>query len=189
MNVSVNGHEFALGDGFPSTGFKGAEFTLVVAGVASHYNWSSNAAWVGVDSSGKVSFTAQGNASPVTITATPKSGGTALTYTFTLRDWFISNGDRTMSWFGSESWCAAQGFSQPSRAQLTQGQNIRAIGSLWSEWGRIFSYSSSDFIGIYSYWTSEAVSPGYLYAVALSDGRISASDDIDYNSVACWKGL
>ncbi|PHZ21696.1 hypothetical protein CS535_21225 [Yersinia massiliensis] len=70
--VLVNGTRFAADAGSPSTGFIGAEFTLGTNGMASDYTWSSSASsWAPVDSSGKVSFTSQGNASPVTITATP----------------------------------------------------------------------------------------------------------------------
>ncbi|MEX2954835.1 hypothetical protein AB4K01_26960, partial [Serratia fonticola] len=94
--ISVNGHTFGMAEGFPSTGFTGARFTLNVSGQASNYTWdnwdNSGGSWVTVDDSGNVSFTAKGNSTPVTITATPKGGGVPLIYTFSVNTWFINNG-------------------------------------------------------------------------------------------------
>ncbi|WP_431225942.1 invasin domain 3-containing protein (plasmid) [Serratia sp. L9] len=72
IGVSANGYNFAVGAGFPSTGFTGATFTLKMSGIASDYTWTSSApSWVTVNNSGQVSFTSQGDSSPVTVTATP----------------------------------------------------------------------------------------------------------------------
>ncbi|MCK2182012.1 hypothetical protein MUN35_20210 [Hafnia paralvei] len=74
----------------PTTGFKGAEFTLELSNAsATDYDWKANASWVSV-SDGVVSFTGTGTKDKVTITGTPKSGGTAITYSFTLSSWYCS---------------------------------------------------------------------------------------------------
>ncbi|KJF76344.1 hypothetical protein UA45_19125 [Morganella morganii] len=57
--ISVNGHTFTLNDGFPSTGFAGARFTLMLSsGSARDYDWSTgDSSWVSADSEGNVTFT------------------------------------------------------------------------------------------------------------------------------------
>lgn len=74
--------------------------------------------WVTVDDCGTVAITAKDNSRPVTITATPKSGGTPLSYTFSVNTWFINNGSTFMRWRDASNWCAAQGLNQPIRGDL-----------------------------------------------------------------------
>ncbi|MCW6628377.1 hypothetical protein NFB47_13725, partial [Yersinia ruckeri] len=187
--VSVNGTTFATNNGFPSTGFTGAEFSLTVTGAASDYTWSSSASsWAPVDSSGKVSFTSQGNASPVTITATPTGGGTPLTYIFTVGSWFINNGSTVMNWANASTWCTNQSLSQPTRGELTMGGDTRAVGSLWSEWGVMGNYSGSGFDSGY-HWTSEADGIGYYYGVSLYNGDVGSNYDSGDLYVVCRQGL
>lgn len=187
--VSVNGTTFATNNGFPSTGFTGAEFSLTVTGAASDYTWSSSASsWAPVDSSGKVSFTSQGNASPVTITATPTGGGTPLTYIFTVGSWFINNGSTVMNWANASTWCTNQSLSQPTRGELTMGGDTRAVGSLWSEWGVMGNYSGSGFDSGY-HWTSEADGIGYYYGVGLYNGDVGSNYDSGDLYVVCRQGL
>ncbi|WP_447883416.1 hypothetical protein [Serratia fonticola] len=188
--VSVNGTTFAIGDGFPSTGFTGAEFILTVAGAASDYTWSSDASWAQVDSSGKVRFTAQGNASPVTITATPTGGGEPLAYTFTVGSWFINNGKTSMNNSDAANWCLDQGtgwVSPPFAVELSKGLK-RKVGSLWSEWGNMANYSGSGFIGGY-YWTAEAADIDIHYSIVLSNGGTSYGVDTDRYYVVCRQSL
>lgn len=187
--VSVNGTTFATNNGFPSTGFTGAEFSLTVTGAASDYTWSSSASsWAPVDSSGKVSFTSQGNASPVTITATPTGGGTPLNYIFTVGSWFINNGSTVMNWANASTWCTNQSLSQPTRGELTMGGDTRAVGSLWSEWGVMGNYSGSGFDSGY-HWTSEADGIGYYYGVSLYNGDVGSNYDSGDLYVVCRQGL
>lgn len=166
--VEVNGFTFNIHAGFPSTGFMGAAFTLHTPSHASDYNWVSDADWATVNSEGIVSFISQGNASPVTITATPTAGGLPLTYTFTLNRWFTNHGIEPMSsWDDTAYWCASLRQRLPIRSDLTLGTEsiprpggsysdiiIRKMGALFSEWGDTAAYAGSQFVSNY-YWTSE----------------------------------
>lgn len=117
--VSVNGHTFGIAEGYSSTGFTGTKFVLRISGMTSDYTWDNGrSSWVTVDDSGTVAITAKGNSTPVTITATPKSGGTPLSYTFSVNTWFINNGSTFMRWRDASNWCAAQGLNQPIRGEL-----------------------------------------------------------------------
>ncbi|HHL2713179.1 TPA: hypothetical protein ACQ39K_004837 [Yersinia enterocolitica] len=187
-NIAVNGHTFAVDAGFPSTGFTGAEFTLNVSGQASAYTWSSSSTWATVDNSGEVKFTQRGNATPVTITATPTVGGTPLSYTFTVSTWFINNGANIMNWSAAANWCASQTAIQPSRTELTQGTNTRGVGSLWSEWGLMSNYSDSGFSSE-AYWSSEVAGTGNHYFVYLGNGYVGSNSDSGYGSATCRQGL
>lgn len=188
--ASVNGYEFSLNAGFPSTGFIGAEFNLTMSVPVNRYTWSSsNTSWVTVSSSGKVTFTGKGDSSPVTITATPIAGGAPMTYTFTVTDWFINNGSAKMNWSNASNWCSTRGLNSPTRADLTQGRGIRGMGSLWSEWGNMYSYSSAGFVSSDFYWTSEFTPDNKLYDVNLSAGySTSAAQDASIY-VVCQQGL
>ncbi|MGL6350052.1 MAG: Ig-like domain-containing protein [Aeromonas sp.] len=192
--VSVNNYFFAIDEGFPSTGFTDAKFTLNLSGgAASDYYWSSSAAWAQVDSSGNVSFISQGDISPVTITATPTAGGTPLTYTFTVTSWFIFDHSTFMTWDNASSWCFANGWRQPTVAETTQGTNVRGVGSLFSEWGPIESYIPS-IIGFMDdhFWTSEVfttTTPGsHHYFIGLNRGFAGGSID-DNSSIAGVYGM
>ncbi|MFQ6283722.1 inverse autotransporter beta domain-containing protein [Yersinia enterocolitica] len=187
-DIAVNGTTFAVDAGFPSTGFTGAEFTLNASGQASDYTWSSSSSWATVDGTGKVRFTQKGNATPVTITATPTAGGTPLSYTFTVSTWFINNGSNAMVWSDAAAWCTSQTATQPTRVELTQGQNTRGVGSLGSEWGQMSNYSSSGF-GNGGYWTSEADGIGYHYVVFLNIGIVISGGDSFGDYVVCRQGL
>ncbi|HDL6964622.1 TPA: Ig-like domain-containing protein, partial [Yersinia enterocolitica] len=187
--ITVNGTTFAVNAGFPSTGFAQAFFTLNVTGSPSDYTWSSSSSWATVDSSGKVSFTQKGDSTPVTITATLKAGGAALSYTFSVNTWFINNGLTTsMTWSNASNWCATQSATQPTPAQLTQGTSIRGVGSLWSEWGAMGNYSNSGFRSTY-YWSSEFSGTGNHYNVHLNNGSVTSFDDSYTFLVACRQGL
>ncbi|HGI5914120.1 TPA: YrIlm family inverse autotransporter adhesin [Yersinia enterocolitica] len=196
--VLVNGTTFAVDAGFPSTGFTGAVFTLTVSGVASDYTWSSSASsWAPVDSSGKVSFTSQGNASPVTITATPPGGGAPLTYTFTVGSWFTNNGTTTgRTWNDTSTFCTNKELQLPTRLQLTNVTGMASTGTrqagsqaLWSEWGRLSSssYRGSGFVASGYYWTSEADGIGGHYTVGLNTGRVSSDGNL--SSIVCRQDL
>ncbi|MBL5829438.1 hypothetical protein JBO46_25395, partial [Serratia fonticola] len=187
--VSVNGHTFGMAEGFPSTGFTGAKFALSMSGVASDYIWDNGgSSWVTVDDSGNVAFTAKGNSTPVTITATPKGGGAPLTYTFSVNTWFINNGSTYMPWSDASNWCAAQGLTQPTRGDMTMGGNIRRMDSLFSEWGRMDNYSGSGFVYNY-YGTSEQNSSDYHYYVHLGNGVVNSYNDTYLSYVVCRQGL
>ncbi|WP_343529571.1 hypothetical protein [Yokenella regensburgei] len=58
--LEANGYDFAIGSGFPTTGFSQANFQVQIAGDASNnsgYNWSTDQpSWVSVDNSGNVTL-------------------------------------------------------------------------------------------------------------------------------------
>lgn len=90
--VSVNGHVFAHDAGFPTTGFIGAKFTLVLdGGNPSDYTWSASATWVKVVD-GVVTFESKGDGKEVTISWKLKNGSSdSLEYKFSLKKWFTKN--------------------------------------------------------------------------------------------------
>ncbi|OLF57968.1 hypothetical protein BTN33_17335, partial [Aeromonas veronii] len=189
--VTVNGEMFAPDAGFPTTGFTGATFTLNVSGAASDYVWtSSDPSWAPVDDAGKVSFTSQGNASPVTITATPTMGGNPLTYTFTIGSWFTNNGEKMGYLSEVSAFCRSVGLTLPTLAEVTLGERQRGVGSLWSEWGALGSYSGSGFFSDH-YWTSEVESiSGKNYTVNFIDGGSEPRlGSISWNYFVCRQGL
>ncbi|WP_252120356.1 inverse autotransporter beta domain-containing protein [Symbiopectobacterium purcellii] len=194
-HVSVNGYTFEKDAGFPTTGFKGAEFTLELSsGSASDYDWTTDApSWVSV-SAGVVSFTGQGTGDKVTITGTPKSGGRAIAYSFTLGSWFINNGGAYMNWTDGAAYCAAlSGYGQPTVQQLNGGGSLSrgtrgTLGGLWSEWGNLNKYTGAGFSGSY-YWSSEQKSSGSHYDVSLNDGYVLSFNDYNTDVVVCRQGL
>ena len=175
-DISVNDFTFAVDAGFPTTGFDGAEFILNAPETASDYTWNSDAAWVSVDNSGTVRFISQGDASPVTITATPTSGGTPLAYTFTITSWFRSNGSSTVTYSDARTWCYEQQpsfqWKVPTKELLSQLPTSRGIGALWREWGDMRNYGNSTFTWR-GHWSSSAVSTGNYYFVYLDSGQIN----------------
>ncbi|UUR73847.1 invasin domain 3-containing protein [Enterobacter asburiae] len=197
--ILVNGATFGVNDGFPRNGFVGAEFQIAVSGNAtnnSSYDWSvKGASWVGVDSSGKVSFSGTGTSNEVTILATPKTGGSPLSYTFRLNTWFINNGSIKLTAAEADAFCAAQpgGYATPSYKQMTNAPSLNsngtrsATGQLWSEWGNMSVYPKP-WIGN-NYWASEVSGSG-RYGVNLNSfGRVQYNTLTVGQFVACSKGL
>ncbi|MBN5226943.1 invasin, partial [Serratia ureilytica] len=187
--VIVNGHRFPVSAGFPSTGFSGATFTLELKyASASDFKWAANASWVNVND-GVVSFTGQGTSSSVTITATPKTGGNAITYTFNLKKWFTNMGYQTMVWERANMTC-----SLPKTDELTNGMKngdlpSRAIGSLWSEWGDMANYPGSRFTTQTFYWASEKDGSIYHRLIGLNNGRVGSDYDFNTYLVVCRQDL
>ena len=199
-HIEVNGHNFPPNSGFPKTGFVNATYTLVLDNAnASDYNWTSSAdSWVNVDSTGKVTFTAEPSSKEtVTITATPKSGnGESFSHRFTLDTWFVRN-ETIRSWSASNTYCQSlnNGYALPTRAQLTNATTVyptannasRAVNPLWSEWGDIRSYGFTS----RNSWTSEAASGSTHYSVALTFGVVTSNSDTGSDGVVvtCQRGL
>ncbi|MBH2951073.1 hypothetical protein I5Q45_18595, partial [Serratia marcescens] len=201
--VIVNDHQFPVSAGFPLTGFRGATFTLKLKDAsASDFKWAANASWVNVND-GVVGFTGEGTGSSVTITATPKTGGNAITYSFNLKKWFTSKGNQTMTWGQANMTCSLPRINEltnnPSRyvdGRWTPVERSRAVGSLWNEWGDLEAYSGSGFYGYVHAWTSERVSDRSHYGVSLGTGHVFERNDrheasnltVNYTAV-CRKNL
>jgi adhesin/invasin len=187
--VSVNVATFAVDNGFPTTGFTGAHFTLIVEhGAASDYTWSSSASWAPVDTTGKVSFKSQGNSSPVTIRAEPKAGGTALTYTFTVKSWFSHHGVKPERFSYAMKHCTnRENHVMPVINEMifSDAPTKRVAGSnkLLSEWGSPGSYSTSEFKIKTAYWLSDPRSGGERLTINPDTGAIRVE------SVSGWNGF
>ncbi|HCR2979759.1 TPA: Ig-like domain-containing protein, partial [Serratia marcescens] len=200
QDILVNGYTFAKDAGFPKTGFTGAKFTVQLnGGEPTDYTWTSTATWASVDTGGVVTFTAKGDSTPVTITATSKADSTkAFAYTFTLNDWYINNGSTGVTWSAANTYCTNQGAALATRLQLggpqmTAGQyNVRGtVDSLWSEWGNLSTYTGSGFPSSGYTWTSEVYSSGRHYTFSLPTGLVAYNTSGGSNSdyVACRQGL
>ncbi|WP_284473514.1 invasin domain 3-containing protein [Serratia symbiotica] len=152
-DIAVNGYTFNKDAGFPTTGFKGAKFTLELndGNQAPNYTWASDTSWVTVND-GVVAFTNTGTGKKVTITGTPKSGkGNVITYNFTLNSWFINDKEIEMTWADAKRYCSSQsGYSLATVQQLNGNPDHRrgnrgVMGGLWGEWGDLTNYSGADF--------------------------------------------
>ncbi|QGH61983.1 PQQ-binding-like beta-propeller repeat protein [Serratia proteamaculans] len=197
--IAVNDYKFDVKDKFPTTGFKGAQFTLELTnGSASDYTWTANPDWVSVRD-GVVTLTGSAySGAPVTVSAAPKSGlGERLYYSFRLSSWFINSG--ATFWDQAEIDCNSHkkpDFRLPLRTELSNVNATRGqMGALWSEWGDMSHYPSSGF-GASHYWTSEAMAPsdtswpGKHYVAHLGYGNIHGSDkDYESKSVVCRTSL
>ncbi|SES67898.1 hypothetical protein SAMN02583745_00243, partial [Thorsellia anophelis DSM 18579] len=171
--IVANGAKFKLNEGFPKTGFKGAEFAIQTPIEASNYSWeSSEPTLASVSSDGIVKLESMpANATtPIKITATPNSplalgaSFNKLEYTFTLERWFIHGGDYNREWPNIAYYCQREperNYAIPLFEQhLSSGTERSANGRLWNEWGDLNYYanasprwagqSSSDF-----YWAAE----------------------------------
>jgi len=143
-DVTANGYTFK-NVSFPTTGFKGAEFTLSMpagTGTAADYTWEANADWVSVSETGKVSFTDTGTTAGVTITGTGKSEDVhgKITYSFTVATWYVVPDVATSfgkNQAGADAVCTDAGYILPSVANLTAGSGVRQLASLFGEWGRL----------------------------------------------------
>ncbi|WP_339053797.1 inverse autotransporter beta domain-containing protein [Arsenophonus endosymbiont of Crataerina pallida] len=185
-HLSVNGHDFPTGDKFPTTGFHDTKFTIETQGApASEFAWKSNQSWVSVDD-GKVTFNGDASSASktVTITATHETGGDPIEYTFTLNNWFAFSGEK--NWNDAKNWCVSNNGTMPKVEQLSQGKGKRAVGSLWSEWGKFSHYGIEDGY----YWTLTEGIGGRYIVVKLDDG-FSEKDSYthDTEAVVCSKTL
>ena len=180
-DITVNGYTFGANSGFPSTGFNGAQFTLnVPAGkTASDYTWSSDQSWVTANNSGVVTFNnndATSATKTVTITAISNSANRAsLVYRFTVRNWFETTSN-LLTYAQNTAFCQPLGGVTPTRAQLTKGANIRGMGSLWSEWGRMDVYTTAPALWNYFNWTSDIVSGTVNHTIYMATGEYSTQD-------------
>lgn len=109
-HIDVNGHTFKHDEGFPTTAFKAARFTLVLpAGIqASDYTWDTDAGSAikvsGEASGAVVTFASKPARAQVTITG-KRTGHALVEYRFTLKHWFTNLGNRTMTWSEANEAC------------------------------------------------------------------------------------
>ncbi|MCO5784627.1 beta strand repeat-containing protein, partial [Citrobacter meridianamericanus] len=185
-NASVNGANFTSGIGFPTTGFTGAKFQLLMNNVTTwngDYTWStSQPGWMTVDASGNVTFngTATTATKAVTLTATPK-GGTApvRTWSFTVGLWFIGTGNTMGTYAQAVSSCTGLSASVPTLAQFTSARALSSTAArsgsyngVGPQWGTLDSYTTGwgETTTYYNSWTSTVYSGSQNYVVAVTTG-------------------
>ncbi|AOF16999.1 adhesin [Yersinia enterocolitica] len=156
LNTPVNTYSgFSVSSGFPTTGFKNANFQLAPHGnVASNsdYEWASSDTNISVSSSGLVNLD-NDTTGTVTITATWKQDKSKVfTYQFTLNAWVGDYNSTTVSWAVANSTCVAQGLRLPNENELSTGGTARGIGTFFGEWGNLNRYP--DFPSASIIWTS-----------------------------------
>lgn len=109
-HIEVNGHTFNHNEGFPTTAFKAATFTLVLPSEinASDYSWvtdAGDAITVTVENKGVVvTFVSKPASAKVTITG-KRSDNAPFQYSFNLKHWFTNHGNKTMTWSEANEAC------------------------------------------------------------------------------------
>lgn len=109
-HIEVNGYTFKHNEGFPTTAFKAATFTLVLPGdiKASDYSWvtdAGDAITVTVENKGVVvTFVSKPASAKVTITG-QSSDNPPFQYSFNLKHWFTNHGNKTMTWSEANEAC------------------------------------------------------------------------------------
>ncbi|MCU6162193.1 Ig-like domain-containing protein, partial [Enterobacter bugandensis] len=196
-DLRVGRATYSKESGFPSTGFKGAEFEIELSNNnASYFSWTSDAPWVSVSNIGYVTFNGAGNSSKVTVTGIPKNGGDRVTFAFTLNSWFISGTNVTFA--EASTYCSSQaGYSLPTVQQLNGSTSDSngipgVIGGLWSEWGDMTRFPGSEFFES-EYWSSEQGIDGdgnpFVRFVNLVNGRSNRVYGSGTYEVVCRSSL
>lgn len=140
-------------DGFPTVGYSGAEFQMLIDNgtgtlINNLYTWtSSNATEMSVDANGNVTLI-KAPSGELSVTATPGTAGTALTYRFRVRDWFVNYGGNAYfpqinGWATTTCVTSLGGTGLATQAQLTTATKVGeqpskpSMGTLFGEWGSV----------------------------------------------------
>ncbi len=146
LNTPANTYSgFNINSGFPTTGFKNTHFQLSphgITGANSDYDWVSSHPNVSVSNTGAI--TLQDNpGGKVTITATWKHDSSKVfTYDFTLNYWVGLYSSTNLSWAQANASCINAGMRLPTNSEVSAGQDVRGVGSLFGEWGNLNAYPS-----------------------------------------------
>lgn len=184
-------HTHSNNSGFPTTGFKGATFTvtgLPGGTTPADYNWKvqtnggGNVNWLSVDQTGVVIFNNKPSShdKSVEIIAKPKSGGDPLGYRFTLKDWLVNGGAASYTRSEANALCVSLSASLPAVSVLTNhsgytATKVRGTGAMYNEWGAQFYYKAGFSSGRWALDRSNM--PGYSYVVNMDFGSTSPSND------------
>ncbi|ENE7724965.1 hypothetical protein ABNZ70_004833, partial [Salmonella enterica] len=204
-DITANGKTFTVNSGFPSIGFSDngsvpgpigkPTFTLnmPVGKTATDYTWQPDQNWLTVSNVGVITFGASmpdSSTNTVTITATPKTGGQTLAYKFTINTWYKVRANDGVTWAQGNTYCSSLGMTTPSSTQLTSGQNVRVIGSLWGEWGNLINASTIQ-TGLVPWYKTSSGPSGNHTIVLASDGQSISYTDNENAGVgtACLKSL
>ncbi len=184
LDVTVGDTTFDGDAGFPTTGFVGAAFKVNSGGDNSLYDWSSSApALVSVSGEGVVTFNAvfPTGTPAITISATPKGGGSPLSYSFRVNQWFINNNGVALNRADAATYCANAGYTTVSSSQVTNaivwGMGTRAMGNLWSEWGDFNNYNVPGWEPAEFFWLSDNYNATDGLAASLSHGVLTTMGD------------
>ncbi|BET60721.1 hypothetical protein YPSE1_01800 [Yersinia pseudotuberculosis] len=184
LDVTVGDTTFDGDAGFPTTGFVGAAFKVNSGGDNSLYDWSSSApALVSVSGEGVVTFNAvfPTGTPAITISATPKGGGSPLSYSFRVNQWFINNNGVALNRADAATYCANAGYTTASSSQVTNaivwGIGTRAMGNLWSEWGDFNNYNVPGWEPAEFFWLSDNYNATDGLAASLSHGMLTTMGD------------
>ncbi|WP_145507727.1 YrIlm family inverse autotransporter adhesin [Yersinia hibernica] len=187
--IAPGSYVFTFNKGFPTTGYSNAKFQINASGNITsntNYDWTSNETIsMNVDNEGNVTLI-DSNVRNKLVKITARDNINAYRYEFKVTSWFISGSYRKFS--DAENYCSTNGMVIPSRDQLTQGTNIRGIGSLWSEWQKPTSWASGDANTAYWSNTQPSTMPGYRYMVNIvtGDGTVpKVSDGANLEYVPC----
>ncbi len=184
LDVTVGDTTFDGDAGFPTTGFVGAAFKVNSGGDNSLYDWSSSApALVSVSGEGVVTFNAvfPTGTPAITISATPKGGGSPLSYSFRVNQWFINNNGVALNRADAATYCANAGYTTVSSSQVTNAIvwriGTRAMGNLWSEWGDFNNYNVPGWEPAEFFWLSDNYNATDGLAASLSNGMLTTMGD------------
>ncbi|XKM14581.1 hypothetical protein RCS94_05240 [Orbaceae bacterium ac157xtp] len=173
---------------FPTTGFPGASFNLIMTSNATDYTFTHNAgSAVTIGTDGKVTLNSKPSG-PVTITARFNGTSQTHTYTFDPRTVWVVPKSGSRNYASAVSACGGAN-KIPTRAQLTNSprktapQNWSYVanyhtrkvdGSLFSEWGYTenSTYPGSQWADNH-YWTREPWSSSGQFLVHSSFGRVT----------------
>ncbi|XKM14570.1 hypothetical protein RCS94_05185 [Orbaceae bacterium ac157xtp] len=203
-----NGFKASLSTKFPTTGFPGAEFTLVMIGNPTDYTFTHNggvAVTVGTD--GKVILNSKPSGA-VTITAI--YNGTSHEYTFDPRMvWVVpkknpANSYGRYTYAEAKTVCGSES-NIPTRADLTNSPQNNASqgwsyfanfytrtvgGGVFGEWGYTNSsiYPGSQWVSSFNwYWAREPYSSSDQFRVYSGYGRVAWSNASSGWYLACLK--
>ncbi|WP_333781727.1 hypothetical protein [Yersinia intermedia] len=199
--IRVNGYSFAMGSGFPKTGFSQAQFQYWMNGTSAAgnsdymFSLSTTTPWVTVNSAtGVVKFTGTPTSSaPVTILITHTQSGVVTVHSIPALQWYINNGTTTADYYAdANSWCRTKsGYVPPGtlefRGNMSASTTVIARGprgGLTPEWGDITAtdYTGSGWVNAY-YWVADAGSSTVLASAKY--GRYHSPAAGEQGSTAC----
>ncbi|WP_413499745.1 Ig-like domain-containing protein, partial [Buttiauxella gaviniae] len=199
----------ALDIGFPTKGFWNAAFRLGGAkenlGTGQHYSWSSDQAWVSVDTTGMVKMIAEPTSAQktVTITAIPVAGNLpTFTYTFTINQFYIASSSGVtiapnVNMTAATNFCANKGggyrvpVSNELSSSTTSNSSNPQSGSLYTQWGGSVGGGGAYEMGSQGFtWATYYTSDSTKIADAYNGSIVNVSTSYGYNIyAACVRDL
>ena len=196
--IVVNGSNFGLDEGFPTTGLSEVMFDLKIDNSprpTSFLTFCNNGdrlcSWVRVEKvafGGQVTFTGQPTTATREVTIEAHTENYIYTYTFTLNRWFV-NKKVTQNWEDAKTTCNGDG-SLPLIKDLTSAtepgrDGERMIGNLFGEWGSTMVIWGDIRTPV---WTSEIMPNSFSDNIAsehLGNGRLLERNKNNFGDVVC----